>query len=259
MQLRRVAVGVVVPLVLLGTWAGGADAPKKAEADNADVQKVTSKPIKHVSAATVDFKKEFKLPLASLGTLGGRLEAARKAPDPLAMAHMANELAVAEKVSGKQAPITADGIMDEANELAKMRRQEAELKSMIALTAQMAKQKARLRDLRAALTATQQQAKQESAAVRKGQEPKAAFRKVLVNNGSTQTVDIWVNGYQKTQVGPGQSKWFVVEHKWNPTVLKAYGNEDSTVWGPRYIWGKFIKYTWNLTGTAGEPCCCCGD
>jgi len=38
----------------------------------------------------------------------------------------------------------------------------------------------------------------------------------------------------------------VIEHKWNPTVLKGYGNEDTNNWGPRYIWGNFKTYTWNL-------------
>jgi hypothetical protein len=32
----------------------------------------------------------------------------------------------------------------------------------------------------------------------------------------------------------------------NPVVLTAHGNEDIDTWGPRYIWGKFQTYTWNI-------------
>jgi hypothetical protein len=28
--------------------------------------------------------------------------------------------------------------------------------------------------------------------------------------------------------------------------MTAYGDDDSTTWGPRYVWGKFNKYTWNI-------------
>jgi hypothetical protein len=33
-----------------------------------------------------------------------------------------------------------------------------------------------------------------------------------------------------------------------PHVLTANGNEDLDSWGPRYIWGRFTKYTWNIQG-----------
>jgi hypothetical protein len=34
---------------------------------------------------------------------------------------------------------------------------------------------------------------------------------------------------------------FVIEHRWNPTVLTVIGEEDIDTWGPRYIWGRFPK------------------
>ena len=70
------------------------------------------------------------------------------------------------------------------------------------------------------------EAEKESDEVKNGNEPKTAFRKVLVNNGTTPYVDIYVNGKFKVEVKRGGSKWFVVKHKWNPTILKAYGDED---------------------------------
>jgi hypothetical protein len=36
------------------------------------------------------------------------------------------------------------------------------------------------------------------------------------------------------------------EHRWNPTVLTAYGDQDIDSWGPRYIWGRFQTYRWNI-------------
>ncbi len=90
-------------------------------------------------------------------------------------------------------------------------------------------------------------AKQESNAVTRNELPTDAPRKILLNNYTTQYIDLWVNGNYKMQVPPGGSKWCVIEHKWNPTVLTAYGDEDdSATWGPRQIYGAFQTYTWNI-------------
>jgi hypothetical protein len=241
-----VAVSVTLPVLLLFVCGDPAVSQKKTGADKTDKQVVDSKARKHVPATSINFKKALNLPFKSLGTLGARIEAARRAPDPVALAHAANELFIAERVSNKKAALTADQVADEAGELANMRRQASELKAMILQTTQLGKEKAQIEDLKRALAAAQKQARQETQAVKNGKEPSAAFRKVLVNNGSTQYVDIYVNGNLKTQIPPGESKWFVVEHKWNPTVLTAWGNADESKWGPRYIWGKFVTYTWNI-------------
>src|SRR5262249_12442816 len=96
-----------------------------------DMAVVDSKVEKKPLAASVDFRKELNLPYPSLGTLGSRIDSARKAPDPVSLAHSANELAVAEKVSGKKASLTSNQVLKEAQELAKLRRQEAELKALL--------------------------------------------------------------------------------------------------------------------------------
>ena len=54
------------------------------------------------------------------------------------------------------------------------------------------------------------------------------------------------HGNFKVQVAPGSTQVCTIEHRWNPTVLTANGNEDEQNWGPKYIWGKFDKYTWNI-------------
>jgi hypothetical protein len=211
-----------------------------------DQQTVASKPQKNAPAAGIDFNKQLGLPFSSLGTLGSRIDSARRSHDPVALAHAANELGVAEKVSGKKASLTSSALLKESGQLAKLRKEAAELQAVERVTSQVATETDLVTDLKKEIALSQQQAKAETEALRSNQEPTDTPRKVLVNNYTTQYLDIWVNGYMKTQVGPGQSKWFYIEHNWNPTVLEAYGNEDNNTWGPRYIWGKFKTYTWNL-------------
>jgi hypothetical protein len=57
---------------------------------------------------------------------------------------------------------------------------------------------------------------------------------------------VYVNGIYKGEIGPGLAQTIVIEHRWNPTVLTAYGDEDIDTWGPRTIWGRFQTYTWNI-------------
>src|SRR6185437_9097221 len=83
-----------------------------------------------------------------------------------------------------------------------------------------------------------QRTRSEQEAYRQNQEPTWKPRKLIVNNHTDQYLDIFVNGELKTQVAPGMTQTYIIEHRWNPTVLTAYGNDDSITWGPRYIWGR---------------------
>jgi hypothetical protein len=56
-----------------------------------DQQVVKTKATKRAVASTVNFKQQLGLAYPSLGTLGSRIEAARRAPDPVALAHAASE------------------------------------------------------------------------------------------------------------------------------------------------------------------------
>jgi hypothetical protein len=240
----RVVVCAALLLTLaLAPMSSGDDA--KAEPKKDDKQVVDSKAEKRTPATTTDFRKEFNLPFGSLGTLGHRIETARRGHDPVSLAHTANELAVAEKVSGKKASVTSSALMKEAAQLAALRRQATELNATLHMANQIASEDALIQNLKESIASAEKQAKEETESIRRNEEPTGP-RRLLVNNYTTQYVDIWINGYMRMQVGPGQSKYCTIEHKWNPTVLKAYGNEDVTTWGPRYIWGTFKTYTWNL-------------
>jgi hypothetical protein len=83
-------------------------------------------------------------------------------------------------------------------------------------------------------------------ATRRDEEPTWSPRTVVVNNYTTQYLDVYVNCNLKGTVGPGARQVWTIEHRWDPTVLTADGNEDDQTWGPRYIWGRFKKYTWNI-------------
>lgn len=146
MNPRRVAASMLFLVLALASWCAAGAADKPAAKD--DKQVVDTKAGKRPSAATIDFRKEYSLPLPSLGTLGGRIEAARRAPDPVALGHAASELAVAEKVSGKKASLTSVALIKEAAELAKLRREVAELRATSQLAQQIADEETVATDLK---------------------------------------------------------------------------------------------------------------
>ena len=71
-------------------------------------------PTRGTCACPIKFRRDLNLPFASLSTLGVRIDAARRAGDPVTLAHAASELAVAEKVSGKVTTLTSSQLIEEA-------------------------------------------------------------------------------------------------------------------------------------------------
>jgi hypothetical protein len=219
---------------------------KTADDTAKDEEVVKSKAVPTLPASSVNFRKELKLPFDSLSTLGSRIDAARRKPDPVALAHCANELATAEKVSGKKASITSKQLAKEAAELAGMRKQEQELNAVLHVNEQMMMEQDNILKIKEDIAMSKKQMEEDKRALESKQEPTWKPRKVVVNNYTTEYLDIYVNGNYKTQVQPGMQQTIVIEHRWNPTILKAFGNEDINSYGPRYIWGRFDKYTWNI-------------
>jgi hypothetical protein len=243
---QRTRAGLALLGVLVLVCLVGADPAKKDDPAAADQQVVSSKATQRPAASTVNFRKELGLPFPSLSTLGSRIDAARRAPDPVALAHAANELAVAEKVSGKSASLTSKQVMQESAELASLRRQEAELKAVLQVSNQVMFEEEKVASLKKQLALAQSATRADQEAFAQNQEPTYAPRQVVVNNYTPQNVDLWVNGSYMAQVLPGSSQVITLQQRWNPTVLTAYGNDDSSTWGPRYVWGRFSKYTWNI-------------
>jgi hypothetical protein len=250
MSLHRGKVGLAVMLGCLAliyvVSVVPAEQAKTSDDTAKDEEVVKSKATQTPSASSINFRKELKLPFDSLSTLGSRIDAARRKPDPVALAHAANELATAEKVSGKKASITSKELAKEAAELAGLRKQEQELNAVLHVNEQMMMEQDNILSIKKDIAMSQAQIKADKEAWDRKQEPTWKPRKVVVNNYTTEYLDVYVNGHYKVQVQPGMQQTFMIEHRWNPTVLKAFGNEDINTYGPRYIWGRFDKYTWNI-------------
>src|SRR5262245_61394092 len=250
MSLNRSKVGLAAVLGCLAlVWLVSvvpAEQAKTEDPSNKDEQVVKSKATQAAPASTINFRKDLKLPFDSLGTLGSRIDAARRKPDPVALAHMASELSVAEKVSGKQASLTSKMLAKEASELAGMRQQEQELNAILQVNQQLMMEEDNITSIKKDIARAKAQVEADKESINKNLEPTWKPRTIVVNNYTTQYLDVYVNGNYKTQVQPGMQQTIIVEHRWNPTILKAYGNEDLHYWGPIYIWGRFEKYTWNI-------------
>jgi hypothetical protein len=223
-----------------------ADDTQKNDQSAQDQQVVSSKGVTRPSAAAVNFRKELGLPFPSLNTLGARITAARRAGDPVALAHAASELAVAEKVSGKTATMTSRQVLSESAQLARLRKRAAELEAVAEVAHQVQAEENLVYALKQDIAASKAVTQSEQQAFQANEEPTFTPRYVAVNNYTLQFLDIWVNGNLRTQVAPGSRTVLSLDQASNPTVLTAYGNDDSTTWGPRYIWGRFQKYTWNI-------------
>ena len=215
-----------------------------------DQQVHKSTPSKSASASGVKFRSDLGLPLHSLSTLGSRIDSARRTGDPVALAHAASELKVAEKVSGKSAKLTSTQVLGEAAQLAKLRRQAAELQSVLAVSDHVALETEQVEELKKLIAMNQA----EASTLPAGQEPKPGeIRKVIVNNYTTQYIDIQINGYLRGQVLPGTTKTFTIDQMWNPIIVKGWGDADETTFGPIQLNGRFGTYTWNINGDSALP------
>jgi hypothetical protein len=224
----------------------GALSDEPTQNEGNDQQVVESKATRKVAAKSVNFRKELGLPFQSLSTFGSRVDAARRASDPVALAHTASELAVAEKVSGKQASITSAALLKESAQLAKLRKQAAELKALAQVANQAAAEEQLVADLKNQIADAEAQVKAQKDPFNTNAEPGSTPRKIVINNHTAQFLTVFVNGFYRSEISPGQNQTLIIQHDWNPVVVTVHGDEDTDTWGPRYIWGKFQNYTWNI-------------
>ena len=244
-------------LVLAGLLTSGttlfAQEPAATDPAGDEPQEYSSAPTAVTPAASVPFRNQLGLPYPTLGTLGGRIDAARRAGDPVAMAHAASELDVAEKVSGKTASLTSKQVLAEAAELASVRKRTADTSAVLKVSESLAVAEENLADMKKQLAFSQNMAAQDEKSLAEKLEPTSAPRKILVNNYSTQYIEIQVNGFIRGQVLPGASRTFTIDQRWNPIVIKGWGDEDATTYGPIRLRGQFKTYTWNINGGTGVP------
>jgi hypothetical protein len=246
MLIRRATIGLTLLTFFSLVALDRADDSQKQDQSAQDQQVIKSQAVQRTPASSVNFRKELNLPYGSLSTLGPRIDQAARTGDPVTLAHAANELAVAEKVSGKKANMTSHQVLKQAADLAKLRKQEAELRAVLQVSTQVEEEQAMVASLKQDVKDAQAETQAYQDSMRNNNEPTKAPRLVVVNNYTAQYVDVSVNGYYRTQIPPGSSQTLTIDHPWNPTVLTAYGNDDSMQWGPNYLWGRFHKYTWNI-------------
>src|SRR5262249_10699704 len=158
--------------------------------------------------------------------LGSRIDAARRAADPVALANAASELSVAEKVSGKTASLTSPQVLQEAAELASLRRQVAELQAVLQVSNQVELEANKGGNLKGQINLAQAQVQADRDAFARNEEPKATPRKLVVKNHTAQYITVYANGFYQGQVQPGLSQVFTIEHRWNPLVVTGYGDQD---------------------------------
>jgi hypothetical protein len=193
---------------------------------------------KYVSAATIDFSSELELAFPGLTTLGSRIETARRLGDPVGLSVAASELAVAEKVSGKKAALTAEALAREAVGLAEVRGKSRELQAVALLSGNPEAQK---KLLRLAKKATREEA-EDAKAIASGARPRGISSRLIVRNFSGHTYFIFVNGQEVGYVNARGNASFGV-HTHGNTLLTAKGGGAQWVMP---VSGRMDTYVWTL-------------
>jgi hypothetical protein len=169
-------------------------------------------------AVTVNFTKELGVPLEYLGTLGQRIYLARTKPDPVELAMAAQSLAVAEKVSGKKAPVTSDMVLKEALDLAKMRGVSSELTALALIVPDEATRK----DLDQPIALAKKREEDEKARVKSGEESRDIHGTLEVTNHTRECLRIYVDGCYVGTVHVGRRAQFQVCAHGYTNHLDAY-------------------------------------
>jgi hypothetical protein len=242
---RKLLSSLVLSGLLVGSAVQTATAndPKpgdqKPAAEDSNINSKVEKP-----APMPDFAGVYGLPFESLQGLGYRLTEARHKSDPVALAMLGTELAVAEKVSGKKADVTSDAVLKEAAELARMRRQEKELVAVALIVKDegIAKELAEL-----AMTAQKEEAAR-VASFKSGEKAKG-IRILEVINDTHHRLSIRVNGVHIGWVPPYSVENFQLHpmhHNAHQIWLNAHDHFGNHVRAHAET-GQHHRFTWNIT------------
>lgn len=215
-----------------------APAAEKAEDD------VTIPDATYKSAATVDFSAELGLSFPSLVSLGSRIERYRStSPDPFGLASAAKELAAAEKLAGGNASITAEQLMAEAVQMAKVRNNSTELEA-IAMLVGDEKVRDELSDL--AIRAAKDEKKRAEQA-KAGVATRGITSELIVDNDSHQVIRVYYNRrYQGTVRAHSRRQFRIHDHS-HHFDLYARGTRG-TIWR-RHVDGDVRRYFWKIRST----------
>jgi hypothetical protein len=130
---RRVAGVALLGSLMLALTAGLLPVRGADDKTSAKRQEVQAKLDKGRSLAGKNFAAALGLDLENLRTLGSRIDQARRNTEPVCLALLAKELAVAEEVAKKKTEPTAAALMQQAVAMAKARNVPAELRAVAQL------------------------------------------------------------------------------------------------------------------------------
>jgi len=225
----------------LSPWAiSGEKAQAKGKA-KAEV--IDSKAEQQELAAGINFGKTFGLAFESLNTLGSRIDQARRVYDPVGLACAAQELAIAEQVSGKKASLTSDALTKEAAEMAKMRFDPNELKAVGLIVKgndTLAKELST-----AAAKAAKAEKERIAASKDSGEKTRGIMGTLHADSRVGTTIHVYVDGRFVGTMGPyGDIYPYIGQTAWETTYLSARSN-DGRHWH-RAVSAGVNNYHWIL-------------
>jgi len=236
MKVRYSLVGVTVFLLTLAL--GTVQQVRSAQ----DGKKFEDTGNKTELAGGIDFNKALGLPFESLHSLGGRIDQARRAADPVGLASAAHELHVAEHVSKKKAPLTAEAVMKEAVVLAKMRHESAEL-SAVALLAHH--EAGLVKELTNEAARAKKHEDEEIAKSKEGSRTKGVQGTVHFDSRTNISISCYIDGRFVGSMGPyGDLYIYAGQTPWETTYLSARGSDGRT-WN-RAVKGSVGDFHWIL-------------
>ena len=168
---------------------------------------------------------------------------ARQTGDPVALALIGTELAVDEEVSGKKADLTSADVLNEARDLAKMRRKEKEL----AAVAVLLKDKAAAKEL-TDLVEPAKKAEAERIARFKSGERGKGIRVLAVVNRTQHHLSIRVNGEHVGWIDPFSARdFYLPEHHHRLPMLYLRAHDDQgQIWHSQDFTGDLDRFKWIL-------------
>jgi hypothetical protein len=223
---------------VLSPWAiSGEKGTGKPKAEVIETKAAPQEP-----ASGINFGKALGLSFESLNTLGSRIDQARRTADPVSLANAAQELAVAEQVSGKKASLTSAAVMKEAADLAKMRFDPAELKA-VSLIAHGDETIAK--DLTTACAKAEKAEKERIANAKDGTKTRGIMGQLHADSRVNATIFVYVDGRFVGSMGPfGDIYPYIGQSSWETTHLFARSNDGRT-WN-RNIHNAVNNYHWVL-------------
>jgi hypothetical protein len=232
-RLATMAVGLALLAAAIAAPLIG-DEPKK---ESGKVKSFESKGEPMKTWAGTNFASALGLNLRNLTTLGPRIDQAELLPDPVALALMARELAIAEQIAKKKADLTSTALLKEAVYLAKLRDDPEELQAVASLSEKEARKE---------LVALADKAAKAADDRKNGERKKGLNGTLHVDSRVNRSMTVLVNGQWKGDI-PANGDLYVNVNQGPGTVTTVVarwiGKSSTIQLGPEL----YTEYTWIVT------------